>query len=53
MCWMISIHLSKKTPMPVNSDLLALIKNQVCYTDLVCQRVNKRLKVDLSWQISF
>jgi len=34
--------------MPANSELLALIKRRVCYTDLVYQRVNKKLKVDLS-----
>lgn len=31
-----------------NSELLALIKERVCYTDLVYQRVNTKLKVDLS-----
>ncbi|GEO70774.1 DUF3781 domain-containing protein [Levilactobacillus acidifarinae] len=34
--------------MPANPELLASIKNQVCYTDLVYQRVNKKLKVDFS-----
>lgn len=34
--------------MPANSERLASIKDQVCYTDLVYRRVNKKLKVDLS-----
>lgn len=34
--------------MPANLELLASIKDQVCYTDLVYERVNKKLKVDLS-----
>lgn len=34
--------------MPDNSELLALIKGRVCYTDMVYQRVNKKLEVDLS-----
>lgn len=34
--------------MASNLELLRLIKAQVCYTDLVYQRVNKKLKVDLS-----
>ncbi|GEO70586.1 DUF3781 domain-containing protein [Levilactobacillus acidifarinae] len=34
--------------MPANPELLASIKNQVCYTNLVYERVNKKLKVDLA-----
>jgi len=34
--------------MPANPELLALIKCRVCYTDLVYQRFNKKLGVDLS-----
>ncbi|GEO70579.1 DUF3781 domain-containing protein [Levilactobacillus acidifarinae] len=34
--------------MPANLELLASIKHQVCYTDLVYERVNKKLKVNLS-----
>lgn len=34
--------------MPASGELLASIKGQVCYTDLVYQLVNKKLKVDLS-----
>lgn len=34
--------------MPVNLELLVLIKRRVCYIDLVYQRVNKKLKVNLS-----
>lgn len=34
--------------MPASSELLTVIKRQVCYTDLVYQRVNKKLKVELS-----
>ena len=34
--------------MLASSELLAVIKWQVCYTNLVYQRVNKKLKVELS-----
>lgn len=34
--------------MPAGSDLLMTIKCRVCYTNLVYQRVNKKLKVNLS-----
>lgn len=34
--------------MPANLELLTSIKRQVCYTNLVYERVNKKLKMDLS-----
>lgn len=34
--------------MQANQKLLTQIKAHVCYTDLVYQRVNKKLKTDLS-----
>ena len=47
MYWMISTCLYRKMRMLANSELLSIIQKRVCHTDLVYQRVNKKLKVNL------
>ena len=48
MCWMTSIRLWLRTTKLASRVVLDQIKEHVCYTELVYQRVNKKLAVELS-----
>lgn len=48
MCWMTSIRLWLRMTKLASRELLDQIKAHVCYTELVYQRVNKKLAVNLS-----